>query len=219
MAERGFSTMSKENKTQRILICAKELFGLYGYDKVSMRDIADRAGISVGNLTYYYGRKERIMLAVLDQINEEVSRPADIPGSLAEVDAMLVRFARIAAQSSCLFRRYNLDERLGEKMLQCQKNLVRANRSLWSETLRSLERCGLLCKELYDGHYSELITAIQMVYRYWDGYAEMEESIGNRCPQFRQCIWSLLLPNLTESGRREFFGKILPGFAYGRTAS
>ena len=115
--------MAKEDKIQQILICAKELFGLYGYDKVSMRDIADRAGISVGNLTYYYGRKERIMLAVLDQINEEVSRPADIPGTLAEVDAMLERFSKIAAQSSCLFRRYSLDEQLGEKMLQCQKNL------------------------------------------------------------------------------------------------
>ena len=92
--------MAKEDKIQQILICAKELFGLYGYDKVSMRDIADRAGISVGNLTYYYGRKERIMLAVLDQINEEVSRPADIPGTLAEVDAMLERFSKIAAQSS-----------------------------------------------------------------------------------------------------------------------
>ena len=87
--------MAKEDKIQQILICAKELFGLYGYDKVSMRDIADRAGISVGNLTYYYGRKERIMLAVLDQINEEVSRPADIPGTLAEVDAMLERFSKI----------------------------------------------------------------------------------------------------------------------------
>ena len=211
--------MAKEDKIQQILICAKELFGLYGYDKVYMRDIADRAGISVGNLTYYYGRKERIMLAVLDQINEEVSRPADIPGTLAEVDAMLERFSKIAAQSSCLFRRYSLDEQLGEKMLQCQKNLVRANRGLWAETLRSLERSGQLCGELYSGHYSELITAIQMVYRYWDGYAEMEESIGNRCPQFRQCIWSLLLPNLTEAGRREFFGHILPGFAPGRTAS
>ena len=103
--------------------------------------------------------------------------------------------------------------------LQCQKNLVRANRGLWAETLRSLERSGQLCGELYSGHYSELITAIQMVYRYWDGYAEMEESIGNRCPQFRQCIWSLLLPNLTEAGRREFFGHILPGFAPERTAS
>ena len=38
---------------QQILLCAKELFGRYGYDKVSMRDIADRVGISVGNLTYY----------------------------------------------------------------------------------------------------------------------------------------------------------------------
>ena len=205
--------MAKEDKIQQILLCAKELFGRYGYDKVSMRDIADRVGISVGNLTYYYGRKERIMLAVLDQINEEIACPAEIPATLAEVDAALQRFSRIAAQSNCLFRRYNLNDRLGEEMLRCQKNLVQASRDFWAGTLRALERSSLLNRELYSGHYSELVTAIQMVFRYWGSYAELEESIGNRCPQFQQCVWSLLFPNLTEVGREQFFGQILPGFS------
>ena len=205
--------MAKEDKIQQILLCAKELFGRYGYDKVSMRDIADRVGISVGNLTYYYGRKERIMLAVLDQINEEIACPAEIPATLAEVDAALQRFSRIAAQSNCLFRRYNLNDRLGEEMLRCQKNLVQANRDFWAGTLRALEQSNLLNRELYSGHYSELVTAIQMVFRYWGSYAELEESIGNRCPQFQQCVWSLLFPNLTEVGREQFFGQILPGFS------
>lgn len=205
--------MAKEDKIQQILLCAKELFGRYGYDKVSMRDIADRVGISVGNLTYYYGRKERIMLAVLDQINEEIACSAEIPATLAEVDAALQRFSRIAAQSNCLFRRYNLNDRLGEEMLRCQKNLVQASRDFWAGTLRALERSSLLNRELYSGHYSELVTAIQMVFRYWGSYAELEESIGNRCPQFQQCVWSLLFPNLTEVGREQFFGQILPGFS------
>ncbi len=205
--------MAKEDKIQQILLCAKELFGRYGYDKVSMRDIADRVGISVGNLTYYYGRKERIMLAVLDQINEEIACPAEIPATLAEVDAALQRFSRIAAQSNCLFRRYNLNDRLGEEMLRCQKNLVQASRDFWAGTLRALEQSSLLNRELYSGHYSELVTAIQMVFRYWGSYAELEESIGNRCPQFQQCVWSLLFPNLTEVGREQFFGQILPGFS------
>ena len=205
--------MAKEDKIQQILLCAKELFGRYGYDKVSMRDIADRVGISVGNLTYYYGRKERIMLAVLDQINEEIACPAEIPATLAEVDAALQRFSRIAAQSNCLFRRYNLHDRLGEEMLRCQKNLVQASRDFWAGTLRALEQSSLLNRELYSGHYSELVTAIQMVFRYWGSYAELEESIGNRCPQFQQCVWSLLFPNLTEVGREQFFGQILPGFS------
>lgn len=205
--------MAKEDKIQQILLCAKELFGRYGYDKVSMRDIADRVGISVGNLTYYYGRKERIMLAVLDQINEEIACPAEIPATLEEVDAALQRFSRIAAQSNCLFRRYNLNDRLGEEMLRCQKNLVQASRDFWAGTLRALEQSNLLNRELYSGHYSELVTAIQMVFRYWGSYAEMEESIGNQCPQFRQCVWSLLLPNLAEVGREQFFGQILPGFS------
>lgn len=205
--------MAKEDKIQQILLCAKELFGRYGYDKVSMRDIADRVGISVGNLTYYYGRKERIMLAVLDQINEEIACPAEIPATLAEVDAALQRFSRIAAQSNCLFRRYNLNDRLGEEMLRCQKNLVQASRDFWAGTLCALEQSSLLNRELYSGHYSELVTAIQMVFRYWGSYAELEESIGNRCPRFQQCVWSLLFPNLTEVGREQFFGQILPGFS------
>ena len=205
--------MAKEDKIQQILLCAKELFGRYGYDKVSMRDIADRVGISVGNLTYYYGRKERIMLAVLDQINEEIACPAEIPATLAEVDAALQRFSRIAAQSNCLFRRYNLNDRLGEEMLRCQKNLVQASRDFWAGTLRALEQSSRLNRELYSGQYSELVTAIQMVFRYWGSYAELEESIGNRCPQFQQCVWSLLFPNLTEVGREQFFGQILPGFS------
>lgn len=98
-------------------------------------------------------------------------------------------------------------------MLRCQKNLVQASRDFWAGTLRALEQSSLLNRELYSGHYSELVTAIQMVFRYWGSYAELEESIGNRCPQFQQCVWSLLFPNLTEVGREQFFGQILPGFS------
>ena len=50
-------------KTTKELIrnTARELFNERGYRAVSMRNIADALGISVGNLTYHYPHKALLM--------------------------------------------------------------------------------------------------------------------------------------------------------------
>ena len=47
---------------ERILDVAQELFTQHGYDKTSLRDIADRLGITKAALYYYFERKEDILL-------------------------------------------------------------------------------------------------------------------------------------------------------------
>jgi AcrR family transcriptional regulator len=47
---------------ERILDVAQALFTQYGYDKTSLRDIADRLGITKAALYYYFERKEDILL-------------------------------------------------------------------------------------------------------------------------------------------------------------
>jgi AcrR family transcriptional regulator len=47
---------------ERILEVAEELFTTQGYDKTSLRDIAERLGITKAALYYYFGRKEDILL-------------------------------------------------------------------------------------------------------------------------------------------------------------
>jgi len=47
---------------ERILDVAQELFTEHGYDKTSLRDIADRLGITKAALYYYFERKEDILL-------------------------------------------------------------------------------------------------------------------------------------------------------------
>lgn len=48
-----------------ILKCAKALFNEKGYNQTSMRDISGTLGISVGNLTYHYKKKEDILIDVM----------------------------------------------------------------------------------------------------------------------------------------------------------
>lgn len=47
---------------ERILDVAQELFTRHGYDKTSLRDIADRLEITKAALYYYFERKEDILL-------------------------------------------------------------------------------------------------------------------------------------------------------------
>ncbi len=47
---------------ERILDVAQDLFTQHGYDKTSLRDIADRLGITKAALYYYFERKEDILL-------------------------------------------------------------------------------------------------------------------------------------------------------------
>src|ERR1700761_3598526 len=47
---------------ERILDVAQELFTRDGYDKTSLRDIAERLGVTKAALYYYFERKEDILL-------------------------------------------------------------------------------------------------------------------------------------------------------------
>lgn len=50
------------NKTKKdIILTARNLFNIHGYNSISMRDIANELGISVGNLTYYFNKKEDLI--------------------------------------------------------------------------------------------------------------------------------------------------------------
>lgn len=51
--------------TQAILDAARELFAERGYDGASIRAITAKAGVNLGAVTYHFGTKERLYLAVM----------------------------------------------------------------------------------------------------------------------------------------------------------
>lgn len=57
-----------EKIKEKISNVSRELFNTYGYPKVTMRQIAEACDISVGNLTYYYPRKEDLLMLEHDGI-------------------------------------------------------------------------------------------------------------------------------------------------------
>jgi AcrR family transcriptional regulator len=74
--------MTQEERSERsrtqILDAALKLFSHRGYGATSVRDIAEAAGVSKGNVYHHFPDKETIFRALLDQYFMAMSRP-DFP--------------------------------------------------------------------------------------------------------------------------------------------
>ena len=60
-----------------IVAAAMRLFRRDGYDRTTMRAIAQEAGVSVGNAYYYFGSKEHLIQAFYDQVQAEHAAAAE----------------------------------------------------------------------------------------------------------------------------------------------
>ena len=71
--------MQQEERSERsraqILEAALGLFAHRGYGATSVRDIAEKAGVSKGNVYHHFPDKEAIFRALLDQYIEAMARP------------------------------------------------------------------------------------------------------------------------------------------------
>lgn len=83
----------KENTSVKILNTAFECLSTNGYANVSMRNIADEAGVALSQLAYYYKNKEKLFIEVinmmmrqyLNEIEATLKSPADTKDKLASL--------------------------------------------------------------------------------------------------------------------------------------
>ena len=72
-------TVKGDQTKALILETALEMFRERGYEETTMRAIAEKAGVSLGNAYYYFGSKEHLIQAFYRRLHEEqlaVSEPA-----------------------------------------------------------------------------------------------------------------------------------------------
>jgi AcrR family transcriptional regulator len=83
-------------KVNQIIEVAQELFGIYGFEKVSMQEIARELNLSKASIYYYFPDKESLYESVLEkEQNEFISRISDIIREIREPDSMLKEYARL----------------------------------------------------------------------------------------------------------------------------
>ncbi|MEJ7935544.1 TetR/AcrR family transcriptional regulator [Sphingobium sp. AN558] len=65
--------MSGESTPERILTTALRLFNSNGVDRVAIYKIASNLGISPGNLTYHFAKKQDIIYSLIDRLELEAA--------------------------------------------------------------------------------------------------------------------------------------------------
>lgn len=151
--------MRKDLK-QDILNTALQLFNENGYRNTSMRSISDNLGISIGNLTYHFHKKEDILIALLQIPDFTKQGPANNFEELfLQIDAMLEslivnRFffsddelGRINVE----FYRHNIDnvDIIGQLLKTSILNLAKTK---WLKEWRNKEECNAFCQMIMYSH-------------------------------------------------------------------
>ena len=199
--------MAKKFIRDEIINTARRLFNRRGYSDVSMRDIADALSISVGNLTYHFGRKEDVLLAVV----EETHRYRDalpLPQSLPQLNALLARMQNDIQQNAFYFWHHGTCENVPAPVVEKQTALLQEHFDVLCKTFASLCENGQVVAEAYNGHYCRLAQAVQALYTYWVPYTAHEVDYGVS-KDLLDCVWGALFPVLTDEGRQVYAEKIV----------
>lgn len=62
-----------EEPRQRLIVAGLDLFGKYSFEGASTRMLSQRAQVNLAAITYYFGGKQGLYLAVADHITEQIN--------------------------------------------------------------------------------------------------------------------------------------------------
>jgi AcrR family transcriptional regulator len=99
----------KINQSQKILLTAFQCLSTRGYANVSMRDIADEAGVALSQLNYYYKNKEGLFTEVvklmmhqyLQEINDKLR---SVTGTKEKISSLVKYFNELIRKNPELLR-------------------------------------------------------------------------------------------------------------------
>lgn len=187
------------NKTrQTILDTAKQLFAVRGYNAVSMGDIAQEVGISKGNLTYHFKKKESLIEALI----EENSPHYDwvVPTTIAELSDYFRHLESVIKDNAFYFWHHAQLAQLSPRIQEKQTEMFAHNRTFLGNALDSLAEHGLMAK--MDASTTEaLINALLISVTYWLPF----QDIANASTiTLQQQLWTILHPYLTAKGESEY---------------
>src|SRR3954468_9971738 len=127
------SELDRPDRRREILVNAEQLFAEFGYNRVSIRDIANAANVPIALVGYYFGRKEELFATIFEHrrayIEERIERlkaiNLDAPDPVVEIvrawaePAMNVRSSSSGETFSLLVARIVWDqEGVAQRMLQ-----------------------------------------------------------------------------------------------------
>ncbi|MEU4463678.1 helix-turn-helix domain-containing protein [Streptomyces sp. NPDC024017] len=104
----GTRQRRRGNTRRRIQDVALELFAEHGYEKTSLREIAERLEVTKAALYYHFKTKEEILVSIFEDLTQPIEDLIEWgrqqPSTLATKQEIIRRYADTLTQAAPLFR-------------------------------------------------------------------------------------------------------------------
>ncbi len=188
------ATVTRGTGRDVLLDATLRLIGERGLHAITLREVADAAGLSLGSTTYHFADREALMLAALSRFADSV---------VMQCDAALVR-ARLEAGSPRGLMR-SVFEDFGKSY--CEPTRMLAQLELYTEAARNpaVAEISARCLDAYRGLLThafaiaglsadEARTRVNRILTYADGLAVQSAAAGAPCAlpaEASSALWAL----------------------------
>lgn len=181
----------RNNIRDDILNTASVLFGKKNYNSVSIKNIADTLGISTGNLTYHFKRKEDIALELVLQMYDSYKKMA-VPNDLSQLYKYIKHLVYIQDQHTYYFKHYVQFSQISPKIKQIQQEIYQDISDILTTSFQILYENQIICDDQFPEQRKLVIETIMVLCI--SGY-------NNETINRFACIWNTFLPLLSTYGR------------------
>jgi AcrR family transcriptional regulator len=194
---------------EKICAVARKLFNERGYSSVTLRDIADAADTTLGNLTYHFNHKIDLINAIQEgpnSVHSTIFRSANLTDNNVLLE-IVMRFYEIQSnENDAIYYFRNMIElwhsyqSIAEKQLNYRKDMF----SYFKTAIRVLRRAGLLREEFPEESEEILVELIVFTVSLW--YQNGSPTTDGSMPGYSvfDVLHTLLFPYLTKNGQGEF---------------
>lgn len=151
-----------QSTKQDIITCARRLFEQHGYNGVSMRDIARELGISVGNLTYHFKKKENLLEAMLLNPDQTAS-PPPVPQTLETLTDYFRHMLTVQQTYAFYFDSYHQLAQTSPLLASIQQEMLGKVREDLTACFRTLTAQGILASEAWPDQHRTTIHTITLL--------------------------------------------------------
>ena len=194
----------------KILQCALELFNEKGMREVSTRMISETMGISQGNLTYHFAKKDGIIHELYLQLVAEMDGLFNQAASIQKIgveemfQGTLPSYQILAKYRFCMIDFVQL-MRDHPKINAHFKQLMIVRKEQFKQIFHAYIQNNILLPEEFPGQYAFLERPLGVFGDYWLSHAEVlfEGSLQEACISYAKSSMMLFYPFLTSPAKEK----------------
>lgn len=195
----------------KIIQASIELFNKRGTSSVTLRDIAERVGISIGNLAYHYKNKDFIIEEIFQKMEseraEKLAKVEQTPSftnaneQALEIIHLSIKYKFFYLDTISILRDYPI-------LAQSFRKYVHAHIRYVKTILKHAENRKNIIPEPAENHYDSLAESIWMMLQFYLQSENLKGSDTFNALNARNRMWSLIKPYLTEKGGGIFLQEV-----------